>query len=171
MKIKIKTQAHPKAADFRGGSFPQLLRERGLKSTRQRELIARVFLGAGAHLSVEEVYRRVREEFPRIGYATVYRTLKLMAENGWASSRQFGDGMARFERRSGERHHDHLICRECGKIVEFANARIEALQARIAREQGFRIFDHKLELYGYCGKCNSRGEGRSRPPQRKAEHG
>jgi Fur family transcriptional regulator, ferric uptake regulator len=171
MKIKIKKQELQTRPELPGRSFPQLLRERGLKSTRQREVIARVFLGAGAHVSVEEIYRRVRGQFPRIGYATVYRTLKLMAENGWASSRQFGDGMSRFEFRSEGRHHDHLICRECGKIVEFASARIEALQAQVAREQGFRIFDHKLELYGYCARCHSRGEGRSNPPQRKIENG
>ncbi len=136
-----------------GRPFRQLLKERGFKTTRQRDLIAQVFFKSGSHLSAEEVYRRVRQISPRIGYATVYRTLRLMAENGWASSRQFGDGMSRFERQSEGRHHDHLICLRCGKIVEFANPRIEALQARIARQQGFRIFDHKLELYGHCPDC------------------
>ncbi len=136
-------------------SFHQLLKERGLKSTRQRDMIVQVFVESGSHLSVDEVYQRVRQRFPRIGYATVYRTLKLMAESGWASTRQFGDGPARFERKAEGRHHDHLICMVCGKITEFANARIEALQSRIARQQGFRIFDHKLELYGHCPNCSS----------------
>ncbi len=163
MKIKIKIAEAAGRKDTPGKSFPQLLRGRGLKSTRQRELIARVFQESGGHWSVDDVYDRARREFPRIGYATVYRTLKLMAENGWASSRKFGDGMSRFERRSEDRHHDHLICRACGRIVEFASARIEALQAQIARRQGFRIFDHKLELYGYCENCCSRGQVKAKP--------
>ncbi len=171
MKIKIKKQGVPESRNFSGGSFPRLLREKGFKSTRQRDAVARVFLGSGVHLSVDEVYQRVRDIFPRIGYATVYRTLKLMAENGWASSRKFGDGMSRFERRAEGRHHDHLICRECGKIVEFASARIESLQAQVARQQGFRIFDHKLELYGYCAKCLSRAERTSEPAGGRGENG
>jgi len=138
---------------FPGSQFHQLLKERGLKFTRQRDEIVRVFIEAGSHLSVDELYQRVRQRNPRIGYATVYRTLKLMTESGWASSRQFGDRMARFEHRAAGEHHDHLICRVCGKIVEFESERIEELQSRIARQQGFRIFDHKLELYGYCPVC------------------
>ncbi len=168
MKIKINKPT-PESRTDRGGSFPQLLRGRGLKATRQRELIARVFQESGSHCSVDEVYDRARREFPRIGYATVYRTLKLMAENGWASSRKFGDGMSRFERRSEDRHHDHLICRECGKIVEFASAQIEALQAQVARRRGFRILDQTLELYGYCQSCLSRGAGKVKSEQ-KDEH-
>ncbi len=171
MKIKINKPGSGGNAESAAGSFPRFLRERGLKTTRQRELIARVFLGSEAHLSVEEVYQRVRREFPRIGYATVYRTLKLMAENGWASSRQFGDGMSRFESRAEGSHHDHLICWACGKIVEFASPRIEALQTRVARQQGFRILDHKLELYGYCAGCYSRRERPSSSGQGKRRDG
>ena len=130
-----------------------LLKERGLKFTRQRDEVVRAFLEAGSHLSAEELYQRVRRQNPRIGYATVYRTLRLLEENGWASSYQFGDRTARFERRAAGQHHDHLICRTCGKIVEFESARIEELQSRIADREGFQIFDHKLELYGTCAQC------------------
>jgi Fur family transcriptional regulator, ferric uptake regulator len=139
------------------GSFYKLLKERGRKWTRQRDEIAKEFLKAGRqagrHLSVLELYQRVRDRNPRIGYTTVYRTLKLMEKNGWASSRKFGERWTRFELQAGGEHHDHLICLGCGKIVEFESERIEAIQARIARQQGFRIFNHKLELYGHCPTC------------------
>lgn len=133
--------------------FHKFLKARGLKSTRQRELIFQVFLEAADHPSVDELYQRVRRKNARIGFATVYRTLKLMAESGWASSGQFGDRSARFERCLPGGHHDHLICLHCGKILEFENAGIESLQAQIARRKGFHMFDHKLEIYGYCADC------------------
>ncbi len=133
--------------------FHKFLKERGLKSTRQRELIFQVFLEATDHPSLEELYQRVRQKNARIGFATVYRTLKLMAASGWASSGKFGDRTARFERCQPGDHHDHLVCLKCGKIVEFENPGIEDLQARIARQKGFHMFDHKLEIYGYCANC------------------
>jgi Fur family transcriptional regulator, ferric uptake regulator len=139
-----------------------LLRERGLKATRQRDEIVRALKEAGAHVTVDELYQRVRRENPRIGYATVYRTLRLLAESGWASARRFGERTARFEHRVEGEHHDHLICLRCGKIQEFENDRLEALQERIAREKGFRVQEHKLELYGYCRDCR----GRQRDPSR-----
>ncbi|MGB9699770.1 MAG: Fur family transcriptional regulator [Thermodesulfobacteriota bacterium] len=133
--------------------FHKFLKEQGLKSTRQRKLIFQVFLEAADHPSVEELYRRVRQKNSRIGFATVYRTLKLMAASGWASTGKFGDRSARFERCLPGDHHDHLICLHCGKIVEFENPGIENLQAQIARQKGFHMFDHKLEIYGYCAAC------------------
>ncbi len=125
----------------------------GLKSTRQREIILDEFLRAGAHLSTEELYLRLREQNPRIGYATVHRALKLFAECGIAEPRHFGDGQTRYELSAGEEHHDHLICTACGTIVEFENPQIEALQEMIARQHGFRIERHRLELYGRCRTC------------------
>lgn len=133
--------------------FHKFLKEKGLKSTRQRKLIFQVFLEATDHPSLEELYQRVRQKNSRIGFATVYRTLKLMAESGWASSRRFGDRSARFEHSYPGNHHDHLICLNCGKIVEFENSGIENLQAQIARGKGFHMFDHKLEIYGFCANC------------------
>lgn len=134
-------------------SFRSYLVTSGLKSTRQREIILDEFLRAGAHLSTEELYLRLREQHPHIGYATVHRTLKLFAECGIAESRHFGDGQTRYESRAGEEHHDHLICTGCGAIVEFENSRIEALQESVARQHGFRIERHRLELYGLCREC------------------
>lgn len=134
-------------------SFHHYLSTQGLKSTRQREIILNEFLRAGAHLSTEELYLRLREQHPHIGYATVHRTLKLFAECGIAESRHFGDGQTRYESRAGEDHHDHLICTGCGAIVEFEDPQIEALQESVAKQHGFRIERHRLELYGRCREC------------------
>jgi Fur family ferric uptake transcriptional regulator len=129
------------------------LERRGLKHSRQRELVAEVFFDAGGHLSVEELVRRVRSEDPRVSVATVYRTMKLLAECGLAVARQFDGGQTRYEPGAGRAHHDHLICTACGEIVEFANRRIEALQAQVAASHGFEVESHKLELYGRCTRC------------------
>lgn len=138
-------------------NFRAYLATQGLKSTRQRDIILDEFLRVGAHLSTEELYLRLREQHPHIGYATVHRTLKLFAECGIAESRHFGDGQTRYESRAGEEHHDHLICTGCGAIVEFENHQIEALQESVANQHGFRIERHRLELYGRCRTCQGEG--------------
>jgi len=134
-------------------TFHAYLSGQGLKSTRQREIILDEFLQAGAHLSTEELYLRLRTRHPHIGYATVHRTLKLFAECGLAEPRHFGDGQTRYESSAGAEHHDHLICTVCGTIVEFEDRQIEALQDVVARQHGFRIERHRLELYGRCRQC------------------
>lgn len=134
--------------------FRNFLLAKGLKSTRQREFILEEFLRAGSHLSTEELYLRLRKKNPRIGYATVHRTLKLFAECGIAEQRHFGDGQARYEASDHDEHHDHLICVSCGKIVEFEDPRIEGLQDEVAALHGFSIQRHRMELYGYCGSCH-----------------
>lgn len=134
-------------------NFRSYLMTQGLKSTRQREVILDEFLRAGAHLSTEELYLLLREQHSHIGYATVHRTLKLFAECGIAEPRHFGDGQTRYKSSAGEEHHDHLICTDCGAIVEFENPQIEALQESVARQHGFRIERHRLELYGRCREC------------------
>ena len=126
----------------------------GLKHSRQRERIAQTFLSMGGHVSVEEVVARVRREDPRVSVATVYRTMKLLAQCGVAVPRQFGgDGQTRYEAATGRPHHDHLICTSCGDIVEFANERIESLQETVAKRHGFEVQSHRLELYGRCARC------------------
>jgi len=138
-------------------NFRSYLVTQGLKSTRQRDLILDEFLRAGEHLSTEELYLRLREQHPHIGYATVHRTLKLFAECGIAEPRHFGDGQTRYESSAREEHHDHLICTVCGAIVEFENPQIEALQESVASQHGFRIVRHRLELYGCCAACQRQG--------------
>ncbi len=133
--------------------FKEHLRRQGLKSTAQRDDIARVFFSNNRHSNVEELYHAVKQINPGIGYATVYRTMKLLTECGLAVERHFRDGEARYESGVNREHHDHLICEGCGKIVEFEEERIEALQADVARRLGFRLSGHKMELYGRCREC------------------
>ncbi len=134
-------------------AFKEFMTRKGLKSTQQREIILDEFLRSSSHLSTEDLYLRLRKRHPGIGYATVYRTLKLFAESGIAEERHFGDGQTRYESVSGQEHHDHLICTACGAILEFENPEIERLQDKVAKEHGFRIKSHRLDLYGLCGKC------------------
>lgn len=133
--------------------FSDFIAHKGLKSTRQRELILDFFLSSEQHMSIEELYLKLRAKHPGIGYATVYRTLKLFADAGIANEIHFGDGQTRYEHLSEGEHHDHLVCSRCGAIEEFENETIEKLQDEVARTHGFLIETHKLELYGLCEKC------------------
>jgi Fur family ferric uptake transcriptional regulator len=130
--------------------------KKGLRSTDQRKLIVETFFRAENHVSIEELLTQVRETDPRVGYATVYRTLKLLAECGVANERRFGDGLTRYELADDATHHDHLICIECGEIVEFEEARIERLQEEVARQYRYELRSHKHELYGICPSCQAK---------------
>jgi Fur family transcriptional regulator, ferric uptake regulator len=134
----------------------EYLSGQGLKSTRQRDVVLNAFVSAGRHLSAEELYLLVKKSNPGIGYATVYRTLKLLAEAGLADERRFEDGFTRYEYNASDGHHDHLICTRCGKIIEFENERIEQLQQDVARKNRFKVQSHKLELYGLCSDCQGK---------------
>lgn len=114
--------------------------------TDQRRVIARVLSESVDHPDVEAVYDRASKVDSRIGLATVYRTLRLFEEASILERHDFGDGRARYEEMPNE-HHDHLIDVQSGKVIEFQNDEIEALQSRIAEEHGFRLVDHRLELY------------------------
>jgi len=128
------------------------LREHGLKLTHQRELIAELFLRQD-HITVEELYQEVARKDPSIGIITVYRTLKLLCQWELAQERHFGRGKTIYDNVAWKSHHDHLICTQCGKIIEFSNFQIEAIQERVATEHEFHITYHKLELYGLCRSC------------------
>jgi len=134
--------------------FEKYLRRQNLRLTTQRQVIANVFLKYKGHVSSEELYDKVKKTDSSIGYTTVYRTLKLLNEAGLATSKSFGDGYVRFESAVQKEHHDHLICTECGKIVEFVNNQIESLQEAIAERHGFRVTNHTLDIYGLCRDCN-----------------
>jgi Fur family ferric uptake transcriptional regulator len=134
----------------------EYLHSRGLKATGQRDMILEIFTKAGEHLSAEELTIRVKKSHPGIGYATVYRTLKLLADAGLAQERRFEDGFTRYEHTTPDAHHDHLICTKCGTIIEFENERIEALQQDVARKNHFEVQNHKLELYGLCAACQKK---------------
>ncbi|MEK6606434.1 MAG: transcriptional repressor [Myxococcota bacterium] len=136
-------------------AFFDFSRRRALKATSQREAIVDSFFRAGGHMSADALLEKVRRKNPRVGYATVYRTLKLLCEAGLANERRFGAGFALYEK-AGPHHHDHLICTGCGRISEFENDEIEHLQDEVARKHEFTITHHKHEIYGLCASCQSK---------------
>lgn len=147
------------SSEFRTGDA-KVLKERWksylathrLNTTAQREAIVDQFLKTQEHISIEELLGRVRKRHARVGYATVYRTLKLLVDSGLAIERHFGDGQSRYEV-VGE-HHDHLICASCGLILEFEDDDIEELQEKIAQRLGnFTVVRHRHELYALCPKA------------------
>ncbi len=118
----------------------------GLRMTDQRKVIAKVLEEADDHPDVEDLYRRASRVDSNISIATVYRTVKLLEETGIIERHEFRDGRARYETVPDD-HHDHLIDLRSGNVIEFVNAEIEALQEKIARELGYKLVDHRLELY------------------------
>jgi Fur family ferric uptake transcriptional regulator len=125
----------------------QLCVDKGMRMTDQRRVVARVLSNATDHPDVEELYRRSAAVDPHISIATVYRTVRLFEEAGIIARHEFRDGRARYEE-APQDHHDHLIDMKTGKVIEFIDEEIEALQAAIARRLGYRLIDHRLELYG-----------------------
>lgn len=125
----------------------QLCIAKNMKMTEQRRIIANVISEASDHPDVEELYARASRADPRISIATVYRTVRLFEEAGIIEKHDFGDGRARYEEAS-DIHHDHLIDIKSGKVIEFHNAEIEVLQEKIAKELGFHLIGHRLELFG-----------------------
>ena len=128
-------------------SLEELCAQKGLRMTEQRKVIARVLEQSDDHPDVEELYRRASKIDSRISIATVYRTVKLLEDFNIIERHDFRDGRSRYEA-APEDHHDHLIDLKTGQVIEFANEEIERLQEEIARRLGFRLVDHRLELYG-----------------------
>ena len=124
-----------------------LCADKGLRITEQRKVIARVLSEAEDHPDVEALHERASAIDPGISIATVYRTVRLFEDAGILERHDFGDGRARYEA-AAETHHDHLIDVETGKVIEFVDAELEALQKKIAEKLGFRLVDHRMELYG-----------------------
>ena len=148
------SQTKPASREYRLAARKTLeayLARNGLKHTRQREAILEGFLDSTGHITSEQLYEAVRRGQPEIGAATVYRTLKLFAEAGIANQTTFREGVTLYEHE--ESHHDHLICTQCGDVVEFHSELIEAEQLRIVRAHGYRLVRHRHNLYGYCAKC------------------
>jgi len=121
--------------------------ENGMRMTDQRRVIARVLSSADDHPDVEELHRRAHAVDPHISIATVYRTVRLFEESGIIERHDFRDGRSRYEE-TPSHHHDHLIDMKSGKVIEFVDEEIEALQNAIARKLGYKLIDHRLELYG-----------------------
>lgn len=134
----------------------------GGKRSRSRAEVIKVFFRAGTHVTVEELTHAVRRQNRSVGYATVYRTVKLLARLDYAKELDFGDGLKRYESNLVA-HHDHLVCQECGEVSEFKEPRIETLQAQVAKRHGFSPTMHRLDIYGYCRNC---APGDKRNPDR-----
>lgn len=143
------------AEDRKLAVYHEYISKKGLKSTKQRDRIVQEFFKKHQHMTVEDLWARVKAADQKIGYATVYRTLKLLTEAGLAFKREFGEGHALYEHATSH-HHDHLICLRCCQIVEFENDEIENLQERVCKKHKFALLMHKLELYGYCDKCSKK---------------
>lgn len=138
--------------------FIKILKEKGLKVTRQRLVVLEV-LGenAGKHLTAEEIYERVKVENPDIGLATVYRTVQLLLELELIDRINLDDGFVRYEiadmEKSEHHRHHHLICLKCGEVTAFEDDMLEALETGVETALGFRVTDHEVKLYGFCKDC------------------
>jgi len=146
--------------------FKAYLVTQGLKFTRQREAIANVFFDSTAHLSLADLLELAKVRQPSVGYATVYRTMKLLADCGLATEHKFAEGNVRYEPAIAGHHHDHLICVDCGRIVEYEDDQIERLQDELARRHGFRVVSHRHEIYAECQVVNC--PERKRPQETNA---
>lgn len=131
--------------------FHARLQDAGLKSTRQRDTIVETFFRLDKHISADELLEEVRLHQPRIGYATVYRTLKLLVEQGFALPKDFGDGITRYDPiHDQDPHHDHLICVDCRRIIEFNDEKVARLLEEIAADHHYVLRRKKLEIYAEC---------------------
>jgi|SRR3989339_7585 len=133
--------------------FETYITSKNLKHSRQREKVLEVFLSTDKHLTVEDLYNLIKKQYPTIGFATVYRTLRLLCECGLSRELRFEDGTTRYEHLYGHQHHDHIICTKCGRFVEVVVPEIEYLQEKLFEQHGFYPQRHKMELYGICKKC------------------
>jgi Fur family transcriptional regulator, ferric uptake regulator len=132
----------------------------GLKHTAQRDTILRTFLETREHLSTEELHRLVKKKDPKIGFTTVYRTLKLLTECGLASEVAFHDGIARFEHQYNRRSHHHMVCTECGSSVEFFSPEVDRLEQEIGRKHHYLTTRHTFQIYGLCEDCRKKNSQR-----------
>ena len=132
------------------------LQRAGLRRTSQRDLILETFLRTEEHLTSEDLYHLVKRSDPNVGHTTVYRTLKLLTDAGLAREVRFGDNKTYYEHHFNHSHHDHMICTNCGRVIEFFSAEIEALQDQMADNFGFRPTHHSLRLWGICRECQKK---------------
>jgi Fur family ferric uptake transcriptional regulator len=135
------------------GEFIGFCEGRGLRATRQRRKILEVFLGTEGHLSADEFYHLLKRRGVKVGYTTVYRTLKLLVEAGIARTVDLGRREAHFEHKLSHAHHDHLVCVKCGKSIEFVSSTIEEIQEKVAKRKRFLPQRHSLVIYGLCEEC------------------
>ncbi len=131
------------------------LKEEKLNVTQQRLEIANIFLSMPGHHTLEEIYLAVRNKTHTVGQTTVYRTIRLLCKAGLAREVLLDNGSSRYESNLNRKHHDHLMCLQCGKIIEFVNNDIERIQHEIANEAGFELQGHNMILFGRCPTCRA----------------
>src|ERR1700746_1292644 len=136
------------------------LKRVGLKHTEQRDTILHTFLETRDHLSTDELHRLVKKKDPKIGYTTVYRTLKLLAESCLASEGEFHDGIARYEQQYNRRSNHHMVCTDCGSSVEFFSNEVERLEQDIGRKYHYLTTRHTFQIYGVCEDCRKKNGSR-----------
>lgn len=136
--------------------FLEHIQKAGLRRTAQRDLIMDIFLRTEDHLTSEDLYWLVQKEDASVGHTTVYRTLKLLTEAGLAREVRFGDNKTYYEHHYNHEHHDHMICTDCGKVIEFFSQEIENLQDDVADKFGFHPTHHSLRMWGICSECQQK---------------
>lgn len=143
--------------EFGEAELKKIIRTLNLKVTTQRMAILAALHEGRRHVTAQELFEKVNKEHPEIGFATVYRFLRTLTEGDFVSEVRMGGLPARYELNS-KTHHDHLTCVRCGKICEFENKTIETLQEKVARQFGFQLTHHVLELYGVCPSCQTKSK-------------
>ena len=152
-RVDDQPSISPQMAREAEAIFHDHIRRVGLKHTAQRDAILRAFLETRDHLSTDELFRLVRKKDERIGFTTVYRTLKLLADCGLASEVAFNDGIARYEHQYNRRDHHHMVCTECGSSVEFFSQDIERIEREIGHKHKYLTTRHTFQIYGVCENC------------------
>jgi Fur family transcriptional regulator, ferric uptake regulator len=158
LQRRIDDHAPPSREDMREAQeiFYTHLKRVNLKHTEQRDTILRTFLETRDHLSTDELFRLARKKDPKIGFTTVYRTLKLLAECGLASEVAFHDGVARYEHQFNRRSHHHMVCTDCGVSVEFFSPEVGKLEEEIGHKYHFETTRHTFQIYGVCEDCKKK---------------
>jgi Fur family transcriptional regulator, ferric uptake regulator len=136
--------------------FRRYLRDHRLPVTRQRDMVAQVVLLSEDHPSVEGIRRSLKARGENVGVATIYRTLDVLVHSGLVRAHDFGEGFKRYEPMPSQAHHEHLICEQCGRVMEFQNERLERMLPIIADEHAFQHQHHRVEIYGVCRECRQR---------------
>lgn len=142
--------------------FNEYIKSSGLKETAQRGIILDTFLSTDDHVSVEDLHLILKKYRHKVGYATIYRTMKLIADSGLAREVSFNDGISRFEHTFDSEHHHHLICQECQQIVEFSSKALNAEEKAIAKKHGFKTYSHHFEIFGICKSCQKKADGKQK---------
>jgi Fur family transcriptional regulator, ferric uptake regulator len=154
--LPVNSQQDSVPKSSRGEKIPskKIIRDLGLKVTNQRLLILDIVRNGLSHFTAQDIFEKVVDRNPDIGFATVYRFLRTLSEHSYVTEVRMGGMPARYEWAS-KRHHDHLTCTSCSEIVEFENTEIERLQEKVAKQFGFQLTHHVLELYGICPSCRA----------------